>query len=175
MKFTGTKIKDLYVIEPDIIIDDRGMFARTYCKKEFAVINFSKEFVQMNFSFNYKKGTLRGMHYQVHPYEETKLIRCSSGKCFDIAVDLRKDSETYLQWFGTELSGENSKMILIPEGFAHGFLTLEDNTELVYHHTEYYTSAADRGIRYDDRALNIRLPSEVIVISDKDKSYPLIK
>lgn len=174
MKFTETKLKGLYVIEPEILSDERGRFARTYCKKEFAKINFEKEFVQMNFSVNYKKGTLRGMHYQLPPYEETKLIRCISGKVFDVAIDLRKNSGTYLQWFGTELSKDNSKMILIPEGFAHGFLTLEDNSELIYHHTEYYNPSAERGIRYDDKSVNIKFPGEVLIVSEKDKSYPII-
>lgn len=174
MKFIETDLKDVYVIEPDILYDERGRFARTYCKMEFAKINFKKEFVQMNFSFNNKKGTFRGMHYQTAPYEETKLIRCVSGKVFDIAVDLRKNSPTYLQWFGTELSGENSKLVLIPEGVAHGFLTLEDNSELIYHHTNYYYPSAERGVRYDDKSISIKLPGEVLIISDKDKSYKLI-
>jgi len=129
----------------------------------------------MNFSFNKKKGTLRGMHYQEAPFEETKLIRCTSGKVFDVAVDLRKNSDTYLKWFGAELSRENLRMILIPGGFAHGFITLEDNSELIYHHTEYYNPSAEKGIRYDDKTVNIKWPAEVRVISDKDKSYPFIK
>lgn len=174
MKFIETKLKGLYVVEPELLSDERGKFARTYCKKEFAEINFDKEFVQMNFSLNYKKGTLRGMHYQTAPYEETKLIRCISGKVFDVAVDLRKNSGTYLQWFGTELSKENSKMMFIPEGFAHGFLTLEDNSELIYHHTQYFNPSAERGIRYDDKSVNIQFPGEVLIVSEKDRSYPLI-
>ncbi|MEO8665694.1 MAG: dTDP-4-dehydrorhamnose 3,5-epimerase [Ignavibacteria bacterium] len=175
MKFIETKIRGLYVIELNVLRDDRGMFARTYCKKQFKPIGFDKEFVQMNFSFNNDKGTLRGMHFQEAPFEETKLIRCVSGKVFDVAVDLRKDSDTYLQWFGTELSHDNMKMILIPGGFAHGFLTLEDNSELIYHHTEYYNPDAERGLRYNDETINIQWPAEVKKISDKDKNYPLIK
>ena len=175
MKFIETKLKGVYVIELNAFTDERGVFARTYCKDEFIRINFNKEFVQINFSLNKKKGTLRGMHYQVAPHEETKLIRCSSGKVFDVAVDLRKDSDTYLQWFGVELSKENMKMILIPEGFAHGFITLEDDSELIYHHTQYYNPEAERGIRYDDKTLNIQWPGEIKVISDKDKNYPILK
>ncbi len=175
MKFIETRIKDLYVIEVDAYKDSRGMFTRTYCKKEFAQINFDKEFVQINFSFNKSKGTLRGMHYQEVPFEETKLIRCSSGKVFDVAIDLRKNSGTYLEWFGTDLSRENMRMILIPGGFAHGFITLEDDSELIYHHTEYHNPSSERGIRYEDKTINIKWPVEVTTISDKDNNYPLIK
>ena len=175
MNFLTTSLEGSYIIELLPFSDSRGWFARTYCKKEFAEIGFDKEFVQMNFSFNKKKGTLRGMHYQETPFEETKLIRCTSGKVFDVAVDLRKNSDTYLKWFGTELSRKNLKMILIPGGFAHGFITLKDNSELIYHHTEYYNPLAEKGIRYDDKTLNIEWPVDVSVISDKDKSYPFIK
>lgn len=172
--FTETGFNGLYLIGIKPLKDERGKFARTYCKKDFAQIGFDKEFVQINFSFNFKKGTLRGMHYQVPPYEETKLIRCVSGKVFDVAVDLRKDSPTYMKWFGTELSKVNMEMILIPEGFAHGFITLEDDAELIYHHTQYFNKDADRGIRYDDPAIGISWPEEVNVISGKDKSYELL-
>lgn len=174
MKFIPTEFSGLYVIELDAVIDDRGIFARTYCKEDFSKINFHKEFVQMNFSLNKKKGTLRGLHYQVAPCEETKLIRCSSGKIFDVAIDLRKESLTYLKWFGVVLSKENLKMILIPEGFAHGFITLEDDSELIYHHTQYYNPSAERGIRYDDKTLNIKWPVEIEIISNKDSNYPFI-
>ncbi|MEP7145904.1 MAG: dTDP-4-dehydrorhamnose 3,5-epimerase [bacterium] len=175
MNFIETKLKDLYVIEPEAFRDERGIFARTYCKKEFAQINFDKEIVQINFSYNNIKGTLRGLHYQPAPYEETKLIRCTSGKVFDVAVDLRKSSDTYLDWYGIELSPENMRMILIPGGFAHGFITLKDNSGLIYHHTEYYNPSAEKGIRYDDKTINIEWPVEITVISDKDNNYEFIK
>jgi len=174
MNFITTDFSGLYVIEVNLLQDERGLFARTFCKEEFAKIGFDKEFVQMNFSFNRKKGTFRGMHFQKPPLEETKLIRCTAGKVLDIAVDLRKDSTTYLQSFSCELSQENRTMILIPEGFAHGFITLEDNTELAYCHTAFYNPAADSGVRYNDAALQIKLPIEITSISEKDKNYPLI-
>jgi dTDP-4-dehydrorhamnose 3,5-epimerase len=129
----------------------------------------------MNFSFNIRKGTFRGLHFQAPPYEETKLIRCSSGKVFDVALDLRKDSTTYLKYFSCELSQENRMMVLIPEGFAHGFITLEDNSELVYSHTQFYNPSADRGVRYNDESLDIKLPVAITSISEKDKNYPPLK
>jgi dTDP-4-dehydrorhamnose 3,5-epimerase len=172
MKFIETGFKDLYLIEVHLLKDERGTFARIYCKDEFSKINFTKEFVQMNFSFNKAKGTFRGLHFQLPPFEETKLIRCSSGKVFDIALDLRKDSATYLKWFSCELSQENRTMVLIPEGFAHGFITLEVNSELAYCHTEFYHPSAERGIRYNDELLDIKLPIDITCISEKDKNYP---
>ncbi len=175
MNFIDTELQGLYLIELNILKDDRGLFARTYCKNEFASIGFAKEFVQMNHSINNKRGTLRGMHFQLPPVQETKLIRCVVGKVFDVAIDLRKGSETYLKWFGAELSKDNMKMIFIPEGFAHGFITLEDNTELIYCHTEFYNPAFESGIRHDDSTINIQWPIEAVIISEKDKNYPLIK
>lgn len=174
MKFISTGFKELYVIEPLSQRDERGSFTRLYCEKEFSEINFLKKFVQVNSSFNVKKGTLRGLHYQLPPFEETKLIKCVSGKVFDVVVDIREKSATYLKWFGVELSKQNMKMILIPDGFAHGFLTLEDNTELIYCHTEFYNPSAERGICYNDEVLNIQWPSDIIKVSEKDRKYPLI-
>jgi dTDP-4-dehydrorhamnose 3,5-epimerase len=174
MVFQKTPLAGLYLLEPRIIRDERGLFARTFCKKEFAEIGFDKDFVQFNHSFNSKKGTLRGMHFQLAPFAETKLIRCVEGRVFDVAVDLRKDSKTYLQYFGVELSKENMFSILIPEGFAHGFQTLEDNSALIYHHTEYYTPNVDSGILYNDPALAINWPLGISIISQKDTSYSLL-
>lgn len=174
MNFIRTPLDGLWVIHHKAIKDDRGLFARTFCKKDFLKIGFTKEFVQFNYSFNKKKGTIRGLHYQKPPYSETKLIRCVQGKVYDVAVDIRTDSPTYLKHFGVELSADNINSILIPEGFAHGFQTLEDNTALIYHHTEYYTPMADAGIRYSDQLLKIEWPLPGINISEKDKSYPLI-
>ena len=175
MNFVETGFKELYIIEIQPLHDDRGFFSRTFCKNEFKKINFSKEFVQINLSFNSAKGTLRGMHYQLPPHEEIKLIRCNAGKVFDVVVDMRKHSDTYLKWFSCELSRENNKMILIPSGFAHGFITLEDNTELIYHHTEFYNPSSERGLRYDDERFNIEWPIKISNISEKDRSYPKIK
>ena len=173
MEFIQTDITGLYIISPKKIEDERGVFARTYCKNDFLEIGFKKEFVQFNHSFNYLAGTVRGMHFQKPPFAETKLIRCAQGAVFDVAVDLRKDSATFLQWYGIELSAENLLSILIPEGFAHGFQTLQDHSSMIYHHTEFYTPGADSGIRFDDPALNIEWKLPVSSISEKDKSYPL--
>lgn len=174
MQFIETPLKGLYLIQLNMVKDDRGFFARTFCKEQFATIGFDKEFVQFNHSFNTLKGTIRGMHYQKPPFAETKLIRCVQGSVYDVAVDLRKDSPTYLQSFSAELSADNMTCILIPEGFAHGFQTLEDNTGLIYHHTSYYTPNTEGGVRYDDTALNIHWPLPTINISLKDLSYTLI-
>ena len=174
MIFENTPIEGLYLVKPEIRFDNRGFFARTFCKKTFSEVKLEKEFVQFNHSFNIRKGTLRGMHFQLQPFAETKLIRCVEGKVLDVAVDIRKDSKTYLQHFAVELSKENAISILIPEGFAHGFQTLEDNTSLIYHHTEYYTPNVDRGILYNDPALAIKWPLPVSVISEKDTSYQLL-
>ncbi len=129
-------------------------------------------FVQANTSFNYKKGTLRGMHFQKSPYEEDKLVRCTKGSIFDVIIDIRKDSPTYKKWFGVELSEENRKSLFVPKGFAHGYLTLEDNSEVTYLVTEFYTPEADSGIKFDDPAFNIEWPMTPVVISEKDSNHP---
>lgn len=174
MKFTELSLKGSYLIDISPIADERGWFARTYCKKEFAEIGHIKEWVQMNHSFTNYKGTIRGMHYQVAPYKEIKLLRCISGVIYDVIVDLRNDSATFLQWFGIELSADNKKMLYIPEGFAHGFQALSDNVELLYHHSEFYTPDAEGGIRYNDQQLSIRWPLPVTVISERDANHPYI-
>lgn len=174
MIFEETKLKGAYVISLNPLTDARGGFARTFCKKEFQQIGHKKEFVQMNHSWNKIAGTIRGMHFQIPPYQEIKLIRCVRGSVLDVIVDLRKYSPTFLQHFTVELSAENKKMIYVPEDFAHGFQALEDDSELIYHHTEYYTPDADRGLRFDDPSLNIKWPLPPVMISEKDKSYKLI-
>jgi dTDP-4-dehydrorhamnose 3,5-epimerase len=174
MKFTETSLKGVYVIDLEPFGDSRGTFMRTFCKREFAVIGHMKEFVQMNHSVNKQRGTVRGLHYQVSPSYEIKLIRCIRGGVLDVVLDLRKDSPTYLQWTGVELSADNRKMIYIPEGCAHGFQTIEDDTELLYHHTMYYSSADERGIRYNDPCVNVSFPLPVAAISEKDLSHPLL-
>lgn len=174
MELIETHIKGVFLIKPRVLQDERGLFFRTFCKKEFAEIGFHADFVQFNHSFNLKKGTIRGMHFQVSPYQETKLIRCIQGKVRDVAVDIRKDSPTFLQHVAIELSAENGYSILIPEGCAHGFQTLADDSALIYHHTQYYTPQADAGIRYDDPALNIEWTLPPVNVSEKDKKYALI-
>jgi dTDP-4-dehydrorhamnose 3,5-epimerase len=174
LKFCKTGLEGLYTITLNKLQDERGLFARTFCKNEFKQIDFDKEFVQFNHSYNKQKGTIRGMHFQNAPCAETKLIRCVQGSVFDVAVDLRQGSPTFLQYFGTILSEENMDGILIPEGFAHGFQTMEDNTSLIYHHTEFYTPNADAGIRFDDTAVNIEWKLTAVNVSQKDNTYKLI-
>jgi dTDP-4-dehydrorhamnose 3,5-epimerase len=175
MKFVQTGLAGVWVIELDVRADKRGAFARTFCKREFADVGLTKEFVQLNHSWNLKTGTLRGLHFQIPPYKEGKLVRCIRGHVFDVVVDLRKGSPTFLRSFSVELSERNFKMIYIPEGFAHGFQTLEDNCELFYHHTEYYAPGHEGGIRYSDPILKIDWPLPVVEISDRDLHHPLIE
>jgi dTDP-4-dehydrorhamnose 3,5-epimerase len=172
MIFKETKLKGVFVIEPEILEDERGFFARTCCWREFEEQGLNPNVVQCNISFNRKKGTLRGMHYQVAPHEEAKLVRCTMGAIHDVIIDLRSGSPTYKQWFSVELSAENREMIYIPEGFAHGFLTLEDNTEVSYQMSEFYAPACARGVRWNDPAFDIVWPGEVMIISEKDSHYP---
>ncbi len=175
MDFIKTPFAGLFLIQAKPIKDDRGLFGRTFCKKEFAEINFTKDFVQFNHSLTLKKGTVRGLHFQLPPYSETKLIRCVQGKIYDTAVDLRKNSPTFLQHFDTELSAESMMSILIPEGFAHGYQTLEDNSAFIYHHTQFYTPGSESGIRYDDPLLKIKWPLPIVNVSEKDKSQNLLE
>lgn len=174
MQFIETNLSGVYIIKPHSLIDKRGFFARTFCKTEFLNIGFEVEFVQFNHPFNSLKGTIRGMHYQKPPFAETKLIRCVQGSVYDVAIDLRKNSPTYLQYFGTVLSSSNLNCIIIPEGFAHGFQTLEDNTSLIYHHTNYYTPNTEGGIRFDDPLINIQWQLPPVNISERDLSHPFI-
>lgn len=174
MKFIETPLRDAYVVELQPFKDERGQFVRIFCKKDFKKIEHKKEFVQVNHSITVNKGTIRGIHYQIKPNTEIKVIRCLKGKVFDVIVDLRKDSPTFLKLFIVELSKENMKMIYVPEGFAHGFQTLVDNCELLYLHTAYYSAEDERGLRYNDPKLCIKWPIEKSIISEKDKNYPLI-
>ena len=175
MIFTETRLKGSYTIELELLKDVRGAFARTYCKNEFQQIGHQKGFVQMNQSFNHRKGTVRGMHYQVPPYGEIKLIRCIKGAVLDVVVDLRKGSETFLESIQVELSESNHQMIYIPEGFAHGFQTLTDDAQLVYSHTEFYAPQAEAGLNYQDPMLKLEWPLDVSVISEKDQQYPFLE
>ena len=172
MRFTETKVAGAFLIEPEPIADERGFFARTFCRQEFADHGLNPELAQANVSFNHRKGTLRGMHYQQAPHQEAKLVRCTQGAIFDVVVDLRPDSPTYRAWFGTELSAGNRAMLYVPEDCAHGFLTLADDTEVAYQMSAPYVAAAGRGVRYDDPAFGIDWPGEVVVINERDRTYP---
>jgi dTDP-4-dehydrorhamnose 3,5-epimerase len=171
MIFTEPNLKGSFVIDLTPFQDERGWFARTFCKDEFAKIGHSKEWVQMNHSFTKQQGTIRGMHYQLPPFSEIKMVRCIAGAVFDVIVDIRKDSPTFLQWFGIELSATNKKMIYIPEGFAHGFQSLSDNVELIYHHSEMYQPGVEGALKYNDPKLNINWKLEVTNISERDKQH----
>ena len=172
MKFIQTSIIGAYRIELEKKVDDRGFFARTWDSNEFKKRGLSTEFVQASMSSTSKSGTLRGMHFQKPPHAENKLIRVTRGIIYDVMIDLREHSQTYMQWFGTELSDTNRLSLYIPEGIAHGFITLSDNVELHYFMTAYYEPEAQSGVRYDDPAFNIKWPIEVAKISKKDASYP---
>jgi dTDP-4-dehydrorhamnose 3,5-epimerase len=172
MIFHKTDLKDAFVIDLEKIEDERGFFARAWCMKEFEAQGLTARTVQCNISFNKTRGTTRGMHYQIAPYEEAKLVRCMAGSIYDVIIDLRSGSETYRSWFGVELTAANRRMLFVPEGFAHGFQTLEDDTEVTYQVSQFYTPGSERGIRWDDPAFSIDWPIEVQVISDKDKSWP---
>ncbi len=175
MIFTETKLKGAFILEVKKIEDERGFFGRSWCQKEVEAYGLNTRVVQANVSYNKKKGTLRGMHYQAAPYEENKLVRCTRGAIYDVIIDLRPGSPTYKQWIGVELTEENYKMLYVPEGFAHGFITLRDNTELNYLLTEYYTPGAERGVRWNDPAFNIEWPISAEVISEKDQKHPDFK
>lgn len=172
MNFESTDIKDIKIITFKRLIDERGAFKRIYCVNEFLNIGFKKEIMQINHTFTNIKGTFRGFHFQKPPYTETKIITCLKGKIYDIAVDLRKNSPTFFKWMAVELTEQNNKMIYIPDGFAHGFQTLEDNTELLYFHTQIYKPEYEDAINFMDTALNLSLPYKVTEISEKDKNIP---
>jgi len=172
LQFKETKLSGAYIIDLDTLEDERGFFARAFCQKEFEENGLRSNIAQCNLSFNHKKGTLRGMHYQVKPYEEVKMVRCTQGKILDVIIDLRKDSATYKKWIGVELTAENNRMLYVPEGFAHGYQTLEDNSVVYYQVTEFYQPGSERGIRWNDPAFNIDWPLEISFISDKDNSHP---
>ena len=174
MKFIETDIKDLFIIEPEPFEDDRGKFYRIFCLNELKEIGHTKKIVQANQSLSKQKGTIRGMHFQYPPKAEIKIVKCINGSVFDVTIDLRKKSPTFLQWYGVILSAENMKIMYIPEGFAHGFQTLENNSELLYFHTEFYSPEYEAGIRYNDPAINIKWPLEITNISKRDREHELI-
>jgi dTDP-4-dehydrorhamnose 3,5-epimerase len=172
MIFTATAIKGAFLIDLELHGDERGFFARTWCQHEFQSHGLNTNLAQCSVSFNAKKGTLRGMHYQIAPYQEAKLVRCTHGSIYDVIVDLREDSPSFKQSFGVTLSAENRKMLYIPEGCAHGFLTLEDCTEIFYQISEFYHPEQARGFRWNDPMFNISWPINIQVISQRDQEYP---
>ncbi len=174
MIFEPTPLEDAWVITQKPIGDDRGYFARAFCQKEFEEHGILSRVAQANTSFSKDAGTLRGMHYQIEPALETKFIRCARGTIYDVIVDMRPGSPTYLRHFGTELTPDNMKMVFVPGGFAHGFLTLEPDSQAYYLVGEFYAPECERGVRYNDPALGIEWPIEPVVVSDKDRSWPLL-
>ncbi|MBW1989212.1 MAG: dTDP-4-dehydrorhamnose 3,5-epimerase [Deltaproteobacteria bacterium] len=174
MIFTETPLSGLWVVEPERLCDERGFFARTFCAREFAEQGLATRFVQCSVSWNAKKGTLRGMHFQKPPHEEAKLVRCTWGAIFDVAVDIRKDSATYGAWFGTELSAENRRALYVPRGFSHGFQVLSDGAEVFYQISEFFAPGFGAGHHHADPVVGIQWPLPVTVISEKDQNLPLL-
>ena len=175
MRFTPLVLDGVYTVDLEPFRDGRGWFARTYSKDDFRQIGHTGEWMQLNHSYTRTKGTVRGMHYQVPPVSEIKLVRCIAGSVLDVVIDLRKDSPTFLKWVSVELSQSNQTMIYIPAGFAHGFQSLSDDVELLYHHSENYSPAAERGLRFDDPMINISWPLPVTLISERDQTHPFLK
>lgn len=171
MIFTETALKGAFLIEPELVPDTRGVFARTWCQREFAARGLNERLVQCSTSFNINKGTLRGMHYQVPPFEEVKLVRCTMGAIYDVIIDLRRESPTFKEHFAVVLTPANRKMLYVPEGFAHGFQTLEDSTEVFYQMSQFYAPECARGVRWDDPAFHIKWPIDVPIISERDRRY----
>jgi dTDP-4-dehydrorhamnose 3,5-epimerase len=173
MIFQETKLKGAFIIEVERIEDERGFFARAWCRNEFRPHGLESQLAQSNISFNWKKGTLRGMHFQVAPHEEVKLVRCTRGAIYDVIIDLRPNSPTYKQWIGVELTATNHRMLYVPKGFAHGYQTLENDSEVFYQASEFYAPECERGIRWNDPAFGIDWPdAETRVISSKDAHWP---
>ncbi len=172
MIFTETPLLGAFVVEPEPIEDARGLFARTWCRREFEARGLETRIAQCSTSFNKRKGTLRGMHYQVSPAAETKIIRCTRGSLYDVILDMRPDSPTFTRHFAVVLTAENRKMLYVPTGFAHGFQTLEDDTELLYQISEFYAPDHARGVRWDDPVFGIRWPEDERTIVGRDRSYP---
>lgn len=173
MIFIETKLKGAFIIEPERLEDERGFFARTWCHDEFEAHGLNSQLVQTNISFNYRKGTLRGMHYQASPYEEVKLVRCTKGAVYDVIIDLRPKSPTYLKWTGVDLTEDNHKMLYVPEGFGHGYQTLTDASEVFYQVSQFYTPEAEKGVRWNDPVFGIDWKKVgQMVISEKDRNWP---
>jgi dTDP-4-dehydrorhamnose 3,5-epimerase len=171
MKFEKTDLDGAWIIDINKLEDDRGFFARTFCQNEFLEHGLNPRVAQCNISYNKTKGTFRGMHLQVSPFQEAKLVQCTSGAIYDIMIDLRPESSTYLQHRGVVLSAQDHRMLYIPEGLAHGFLTLEADTDVFYQMSEFYAPGSARGFRWNDPAFDITLPADISVISDRDLTY----
>jgi dTDP-4-dehydrorhamnose 3,5-epimerase len=172
MIFRETKLAGVFEIRIDPHYDERGFFARSWCESEFRSHGLNPRVAQCSISFNRKKGTLRGVHYQAEPHAEAKVVRCTRGAIYDVALDLRPQSPTFKQWFGATLTAENRQMLFISEGCAHGFLTLTDDAEVLYQMSEFYHAESARGLRWNDAAFQIAWPEKVEVISDRDRTYP---
>jgi dTDP-4-dehydrorhamnose 3,5-epimerase len=171
MIFIETQLQGVFTIEPEKLEDERGFFARTWCQREFAAHGLNPRLVQCNISFNRKRGILRGMHYQAAPHEEVKLVQCTRGRIYDVIIDLREKSPTFKQYIAVTLTAQHHEMLYIPEGFAHGFQTLEDNTEVLYQMSEFYAPVYGRGVRWDDPVFGIQWPPAERIISERDRSY----
>jgi len=172
MRFQPTKLGGAFIIEPQRLEDERGFFARTFCQREFEQYGLNPRIVQCSISFNRKRGTLRGMHYQVAPHEEAKLVQCMRGAIYDVIIDLRPASPTFTQWFAVELNAENRRALYIPEGVAHGFQTLTDDSEIFYQISEFHDAACMRGVRWDDPMFGVVWPLSPSIISHSDQSWP---
>lgn len=174
MKITQISLNNAFVIKPEKFTDERGFFTRIFCEKELQEILDGKRIVQVNHSLTRRKGTLRGMHFQYPPKAEVKIVKCLRGCVFDVIVDLRWHSSSFLKWYGKVLSAENMKMMFVPECFAHGFQTLEEDCELLYFHTDFYSSKFEGAIRYNDPIVGIQWPLDIAEISERDKNHPLL-
>ncbi len=173
MEFTETILKGAFLVRLKKIEDERGYFARSWCDQEFSQHGLSAPMVQMNVGFSRRRGTIRGMHFQLPPHAEAKFVRCTRGAIFDVIIDLREDSPTFGKWFGQELTPDNGLLLYAPQGFAHGYQTLQDDTEMYYQTSATYAPAAARGVRYDDPAFGIVWPQPVSVISAADRQWPV--
>ncbi|HEB86960.1 MAG TPA: dTDP-4-dehydrorhamnose 3,5-epimerase [Gammaproteobacteria bacterium] len=175
MIFTQTELQGACIVDIEPRQDERGYFARVWCAREFEAQGLKTDLVQCNVAYNHKKGILRGMHYQQQAHAEVKLVRCTRGAIYDVIVDLRADSPSYLKWTGVELTEENHRMLYVPEGFAHGYITLQDECELFYQVSQFYAPGAEGGVRWDDPAVGIDWPEAgELLISEKDRSWPLL-
>jgi len=172
MEFTETKLKGAFLVRLKKIEDDRGFFARGWCREEFAQHGLNSNMIQLNVGFSHKPGTVRGMHYQDTPHQEAKFVRCTRGAIYDVIIDLRPDSPTRRQWYAVELTADNGTMLYAPEGFAHGYQTLADDSDMYYLTSALYASSSARGVRYNDAAFGIQWPLPVSVVSDPDQKWP---
>ncbi len=175
MIFSETKLKGAFIVDIEPIEDARGFFARSWCQEEFKRHALNPRLEQCNISFNKKNGTLRGMHFQLSPHQEAKLVRCTKGNIYDVIIDMRLESETFREWIGIELSADNRRMLYVPEGFAHGYQTMEDDSEIFYQVSESYHPESERGVRWDDPLIGIAWPMAQPLISDKDRSWPRLE